>query len=89
MRIWAPEGQEQLRLGAGTAWGWLGHSSGRAAVWPRADEVMNNCSQVIVCQDEAESPCQLGLTEDIIHGPRCVRGIQKHGANRAFVAMNF
>lgn len=30
------------------------------------DEVMSNLSQVAVCQDEAESPCQLGKTEAIV-----------------------
>lgn len=54
-------------------------------VWPRGDEVMNNLSQVVICQDEVESPCQLRMTENIIHGHSHVRGIQKYSKNQATI----
>lgn len=44
---------------------------------------MNNLSQVIICQDEVESPCELGMTENIIHGHSHVRGIQKYSKKQA------
>lgn len=58
--IWTPEGQQHSLLAQP---GCLGCSLAKA------DEVMENSSQVLVCQNEAESPRQLGLTEDIIHSP--------------------
>lgn len=65
-----PEGQEPrlgsaLRHGVALAQGavvpWIPHWRSLA----KGDEVMSKASQVAVCQDEAESPCQLGKTEDI------------------------
>lgn len=85
VRIWTPEGQEKPSDAA------LTHSVGlpralcpgdlTAVVWPRGDEVMNNLSQVVIRQDEVESPCQLRMTETIIHGRSHVRGIQKYSKN--------
>lgn len=89
VRIWTPEGQEQpsgsaLTHSGGLAQAWC--PGDRIAVfWPRGDEVMNNLSQVVICQDEVESPCQLGMTENIIHGRSHVRGIQKYSKNQATI----
>lgn len=76
------------------AGGAAGRSAGtvpgdRTAVsWPRGDEVMNNLRQVVISQDEAEAPCQLGMTGNITHGRPRVRGIQKHSSHQA-VGVNF
>lgn len=43
---------------------------------------MNYFSQVVICRDEVEAPCQLGLTEGINHGRSHVRGIQKRSQPR-------
>jgi len=86
VQILTPEGQEQPWAQCwGTAWGWLGAlcpGDCIAVVWPRGDEVMNNLSQVVICQDEVESACQLGMTENIIHGRSHVRAIQKYSKNQ-------
>lgn len=85
-----PEGQEPplgsaLRHGVALAQGavvpWIPHWRSLA----KGDEVMSKASQVAVCQDEAESPCQLGKTRRHHPGHSLGRGIQKHGKNWATI----